>query len=604
MNWHRGTRGLLLAAGVLAACAVLCGDGPRPRLAEPVLRAEKDGRMVSQYFGDAENVRLLVGLLADEDALVRERATLELGQTHNLTAIPRIRAMLKDVDADVRCAAVAACAEMDPNYTGDMIVEALGAKDRQMVLTALRCVRQARLTGAKDKLRGLLSGADALVLSAALHTMTDLGLYAGPEALDALWGHGSAVVRLRAAENALLGAKGDVPAERWAELAAKDSPAVRAVAIAGIGAFSSPSSPAVGRAGTSPVPMLRRGAVWAYHRGGQRDRIRAFLDDASPMVRLAAIRAAGELKCEDCIGRLSELLLDVRDDMAHFAARASLASIGTDATTDKAAEALTKLAPVIIAQEPTGPKDAEMPRPQDANVPRWVRKLVVRNVRSCAWLLGHFKSPKAYDVQLMLVEKLPVDSQALIDLAGAMAKIGDRRAIAPMLGALKTARKAAPAYLRVLVTGQGSHPPFSEEVTAALIEALSELKASEAVPTILGLVNMQVMGARLKIPAAAAARILPDMVTESNRAGITGAVTAMLRDRAFGRSCLFDATKAAVRLKMNSAVGDLQKVLSERDGRQLIHAAAWAVQELTGTTPDLPEPKRNQGEWIITVKDR
>ena len=59
------------------------------------------------------------------------------------------------------------------------------------------------------------------------------------------------------------------------------------------------------------------------------------------MVRLAAIRAAGELKATDCLDQLFELMQSVPDDESHFAARAGLRAI---ATVPAATEAVIALA--------------------------------------------------------------------------------------------------------------------------------------------------------------------------------------------------------------------------------------------------------------------
>ena len=53
-------------------------------------------------------------------------------------------------------------------------------------------------------------------------------------------------------------------------------------------------------------------------------------------------------------------------------------------------------------------------------------------------------------------------------------------------------------------------------------------------------------------------------------------------------------------MKANEAVEDLRWVVTEdRKDRRVMHAAAWAIQKITGKTPVVGLPKPRPGDWII-----
>jgi hypothetical protein len=326
------------------------------------------------------------------------------------------------------------------------------------------------------------------------------------------------------------------------------------------------------------------------------------------MVLLAAMEAAGELKCADCIPRLFELLPAAKDDLSHFAARRALAQIGQEAVPLRAADALARLKPELIRV--AGAPDAERGADMEGRIgPAEAEDMpmVVRNARAYAWLLGQYRSQAGLDTQLELVRRLPVDCLALIDLAGALVRIGDGRAVEPLCTALQVCAANAHGYLIVVSRGSGAHKPFAEEVTGALIEAAGELTAYPAVPTVVRLVEERVQDKKLQYSAACAARALPALASEATRAGVEKAIGVILRDRiVHGAGATFEACKAAARLRMNSALPVLNEILADRDksrnGRQLIHVSAWAIGQLTGRVPPLPEPPRRQGNrWIVRV---
>ena len=602
---------LLLAVTVLYSLLPAQEATTRPAaagaagLAEPNLRMDGD-RFYFEYHGEARNVQLLSGLLKDADPHVRERAALDLGQTDNPLASGPLGGLLKDPDLAVRCAALAGLADLEPNHVAPFLAAALDAPEEEMVLLAVRLSGRLGLSQSQADVEKTLARKEPAILTLALRTLTDLGRPAPAASLQTLLEHPSSAIRLAAARNALLSPAGAAPPASLLKVARQDSPQVRAAAMAALGrADLAAASPLLEEAAKSADPALRRGALWGWRYAAKADRIRPFLDDASPMVVLAAIEAAGELKSADCIPRLYELLPALPDAQAHFAARAALAGIAQDAVPRQAAEALAAMKTEVLrvggspdVEKGGGPAGPIGPRPPaDAGT-------VLRNARAYAWLLGQYRSKEGLDTQLELLRKLPVDCPALLEVAGALARIGDPQAVDPLTKALTTCANNAPGYLRVVRQGQGSHLPFAEPVCSALIAAAGELKAYPALPAIIRLVEANFEGEKLRQSAAAAARALPLLATDQNRASAEKGVTVLLRDRAsHGPESTFEACKAAARMKMASATGLLEKVLSERDGRQLIHASAWAIGRITGTVPAMPEPVRRQGNWSIRIAE-
>jgi HEAT repeat protein len=587
------THRILVILTVLSTFQIVASPSrAQDALPEPVLQIE-DGSFHAHTYGDADNVRWLADLLKDPDPLVRERAVMDLGQTDNRLAAGLIASALKDADLGVRCTALAAMAELAPNLARPLVLEALGDQERIMVLAALRLASSLRLADSRSAVEKLLSRSDLLIVSNALGTLTVLGLPAPAESLKGMLASPQATVRLRAAQNAMYAQPAADLAEPLLKIARADDPQIRACALAALGKSAYASvEPLLAEAARSKDAALRRGALWAWRYAGKTDRIRPFLDDESPMVVLAAVEAVGDLKFAPCAARVTELLTTVKDDRAHLAARAALVRIGQDSVPPLVAEALKKIVPNILripgaASAPTTALDGE---------------LVNRNVRSLAWILGQYRSKVGLDVQMDLVRKLPVDNAVLPDLAGAMALAGDERARDPIRAALGVAAANAPSYLVFMRTGKGGHAPFSEAVTAALVDAAGQLKDAQAVPVILRLAEMDDQGTKLPESAAAAARVLPLLVGDTNRAAIEKAVLGMLGEKArsaYGVRCTFDACKTAARLKLAAAVPLMEKVLAEHENRQLIQASAWAIGQLTGKTPPLPEPARRQGQWTI-----
>ena len=335
------------------------------RLPQPHL---VDQRIPLRSFGDADDVRLLASLLDDPDPRVREHATADLGTTDNPTALPHIRRGLADANLEVRQAAVTAAAQFPPRLSAKIVTAALADPDARMVWTALRAAVELSLKSAAPQLRALLARDAPALRMSALKTLTRLALPAEAGSLKTLLSAPSPAVRLAAAENASLLAPADAGGALadLTRLARRGTPAVRGAALAAMGKLDPTTAAELAdNASEHTNPLVRRGAVRAFQHAGRKNRIRTFLADPSPMVRLAAVRAAGKLKCADCAEPIFTILLDAPfDDWfekplqrtppagdLHLAAREALESIATPQIAQLAARALAGTSAELVDRE-------------------------------------------------------------------------------------------------------------------------------------------------------------------------------------------------------------------------------------------------------------
>ena len=585
--------GTVFILAVLATVAEQAGQAATPsKLPEPFFHGDE---LKMAYFGDATNVRLLAGLLNDPDPLVREQAVQALGETHNILAMRHIRAAMQDEAMAVRCAAVAAAAEFPQDVSAHLVSQALADDDHRVVLAAMCSVRRMRLKSAAARIKSLLSAPDSKVTTFALATLTDLGVAVRADKLKPLLRSNLLSVRIQAVRNALpLTGTGGLTAE-LTRLAKSDEPPVRSEAIAALGKFAfRPSARIITQAAKDANPLLRRAAVLAYRHAGKADMIPPFLKDASGAVRFAAIRAAGELKCADpnCVSSLFDILLKEPTDTkikmfasdriashrVDFAVSNSLSRIGSKQVEILAAEALSR---------------------QTGNINTWDKP--ARNILMCSRILGQLKSLEGFDTQLELLGKLKLDSPATPYVAEALGLIGDQRAVPALTKKLEYCRTQAFKWLKEQQKMTPSYVEHSPRTTVSIIHALARLRRVETAKTIQTIATMGIGSTRLQFEAAGAAEVLTEFVTPDNRAEIEETITTVLFDDKYSLLAYFKMAKAAAKLKVKKALPPLRIILNEdRPERRLMHAAAWAIQEISGKTPRIPDPKvRQNNTWIL-----
>jgi HEAT repeat protein len=585
-----GTLALILTATTLAAAPPAPASSP----ANPEGPSLPGGNRLPTY-GDARNVELLAAVMAESDPRAREIAVRNLGQTHNVLALPLLRKALEDADATVRGEAVRAAAEFPEAQSGNIVRQGLAQNEPRVALAALDSVRRLKMTSAGGAALALLARPDETLQAAAVQTLTELGIPAGVAEIRTLLKSPSPAVRLQAAENALLAQNGNGLAETLLPLAAGDLPAIRGAALAALAKFDAPAAAKLwDDAAASGDPLLRRGAVRAFQNAGKTERIRPFLDDKSAMVRRQAVQAAGVLRCEDCVPRLVELMATAPDDDSHDAARESLRQIGTPAAADRAAALLKK-----AAEELRGLPPATALTWANRAVPAPIRHdakaaVVMRNMASCCRLLGELKSKAGLDAMLGLLRTLDVDSPVLIDLAAAAEKIGDPAATPLLAALLKRCAGEAPRHLAARLQTDSPYYPFSDAVSSGLIQALCGLGAADAVPDMLRVGRARSAGLRLKDAPVAVARD----------------AAKILEDPGYNSSfeypaAWFEAAKAAGRLKAKEALPSLRRILNQdRPTPGVMEACAWAIEQITGSAPAVPEAKANPGRWIVRPLQR
>jgi len=549
----------------------------------------KQTKITEGTYGDDEVVSLLAELVDDPDTITRVWAVEHLGQTRNLAALPHIRKALTDDKLIVRAGAVSAAGKIGFAEAHDIILSALDSDEPEMLFTAMRTVQSLDLAKAADKVSGLLSFDDPDVRAMALKTLTHLAVAAKPAALEKLVCDKSTGVRLAAIENAMLGSQVDQIVDELLTAAGEDNPpGVRSKALELLGKFAfSRAHRLVSAAGRDDNPLVRRGAVRAYHSAGQGRQAVAFLDDPSAMVRLAAIKATGDMKIAEKTDKLFQLLFDAKDDMTRQAAREALANIGTEEVVNTAAQAL--------------PKWGEMPPPSETSPSGPSLDQIQANTVSCCWLLGKLKSPVALDYQLSLLAKRDVVSPMLLVEVPALAEMGDPRAIEPLTKLLARCGNRAKAWLNA-ITGSRTPPPYEPEIPRRIMLALARLKGYGGVKTIMAVGKYRSRGRRLDAWSRTAIEVLPELMTDENRKSIERFIIAAIpASSGLELTARFHAIKTAVKLNLHSAVPAILDILhKERPGWTMIHTAAWALQELTGQTPDVPQPRLKQGrDWVV-----
>ena len=615
-----------------------------------------------EFFGSARNVQMLGDLLKDDDPLTREQAVRDLGQTHNAAAFERIRVCLKDADPNVRASAVTAGWELSQGEYRQIVLAGLADSDPRVVTAALRAIVRMKLASAGETIGPLLNGPSAAVGAEALLALDNLALPVDAGKLAALLKSPSVSVRLAAVMNASFAdasKSGDLSAP-LAEMAATDKPAIRGAAMAALGklAFDANSAIIARGAGDSD-PLVRRGALRAYANANKKADIKVFLDDASPLVRLAAIQSAGELKCEDCISKLFELMQSAPDDQAHMAARDSLRQIGstTGGSTPIATQAGKVLRDTYTDMGPLGARRSQAGKAagdQFARTDAIERELVnlrqsknpdkkqidekaarvnqmrtdlvkltdtyqglqrqfereVRNVRGACRLLGELRSGEEFDLRLSLVSKaltagraddFHIDSDILIETIYSLGRVGDKRSAGPLTELLKVSAKNVPAHFSDVP------PPdayYSTPVVDATIDALGELGAADSLGAMKAIMDARIKGiGRLNQETETIMRALPLIVSPANRSAIEGEfIDATINEGMLLCPVQFEAMKSAVRMKLNSpqTIKLLRDVLQvTRRDRNVMRCAAWALGQITGQAPAIGEPATYQGDWIV-----
>lgn len=525
-----------------------------------------------QHYGTDADVARLAKLLDGRDAYVAQRALKALGETNNPAAAEPIeRASRQADDSGVRLAALRAAWQLPHADRDELLREALASDSPALRRGALLIAREhdANAATAAEK---LISAGSPRLAADALHTLTHLQTPAGADTLAELLAHRSPAVRLRAAENALLvksAPKG--LADALVRAVADKAVPVRAAALTAW-ATSAPKPPLeqLETAWSSRDARMRRAAVRAWGLLRTPGRLGEALEDESSMVRLAAIRAAGRLGGARYVPALFERLAEAPAD-AHRAAR----------------EALLQITPTAVVAGAAA---------------RWLDdppggvKTRTRNLLAALWLLRQLESDQAADQRIAMLSSLPINSDALAECVAGLGAAGVKSATDPLKKLLQRTTKRARRHL-------AASPPVSyrQVVTVAVIDALADLDAKDALPLILQAGSLRLQTVRLSEQAAAAARTAVRLADESNRPAVATFLAEVMTDPRQSRRAKFHACLSAGEGKLAKTTDALRQVLDrDRPGRQVLQAAAWAMEQITGEPTAVPESPSRPGEtWIL-----
>lgn len=312
-------------------------------------------------------------------------------------------------------------------------------------------------------------------------------------------------------------------------------------------------------------------------------RIPAFLDDPSPLVKLAAVRAAGIARKNNALINQTQKLIDVAfaapDTQLHDAA--ITASMNQSGALPLAVDEYKKMMPEYLAE-----KNAK-------------GTLLERNLSSVCKIIASCKSDAVLNEMLADIQKLSLDSILVGDIADALGAAGSKSAIPTLEKMLKTCQATGAKFL-IAMASMSTPPAFDEKNAAKIVSALASLDAKRAVPAIISISQLNAMGMRLNVVNAAVPPALVKLCDNSNRSEIGKQLSAMITDTSYDKGVIFNAIIACGELKISDSLSGLKQVLDEeRPSKITIWAAAWATGQISGKYPAQPQPEPNEGNWII-----
>ena len=578
---------------------------PAAPIPEPFFRGEPH----REYFGDDRTIRLLGQLaLKDPNPLVRQRAVLDLGKTNNYNAIKIIKKALEDKDYHVRGAAALALCQFPPEKTVGLLKDALekasnnqSAYHKQEDLTSLiRAVRYMKQPVLAEPLMKLLKHPDPAIRTDVLNTLSEMEKSPPSQVLGELINDKSASVRLAAVKNAAF-AKHDAELITLLEKIIsndRELPAIRGQALSSLAKLGPPErlDKTILSLSKNPNPLIRIGAVRVLAVRGYRKRIQQLLYDPSTPVRLEAVRAAGKLKIVESTDRLFQILIDTPPKQLHQAARIALEEISTQDVAKKAGELFTKIKDQYLK---IIKKLREKMTTQEWLTLNRKRLKLARNLASLSYILTTLKSYEAYDERIDLLNKVGVLDPVLKDIATSLGQFGDKRASKSIKKRLVDCADYTLWALRQTYLDPIHPKPVPEDNSSALIEAAVKLQIYDALPVIMRFSSMGFERYRAKRSGWTADMMMPALVDEKTRAIVIDELRKQLRRRYAPIRCKFESAKSLGKLKATEALNDLRWLLEDGYDKRLMIAAAWAIQQITGKTPSIGQPRPYPGDWII-----
>jgi hypothetical protein len=326
--------------------------------------------------------------------------------------------------------------------------------------------------------------------------------------------------------------------------------------------------------------MVRRGAVLALGQAGISEGLLVRLrDDGSLAVRVAAARAAGQIKLQAAGQDLVAMLLSNAETASHVAAD-SLIAINDPDIMPQIATSLDR----ILGQYRGKAKDER-------------RAALLKQATACCRVLGQTRSKQYLDRLNAVLPGMALDDPMAIPLAGLAGQIGDDKTAQILADRIaRGARMAA----SILAGAQGV--PYQDRVAGEYVRAaglLGRPVAAEAIDTLARVRRAEEGLAEPVSAALVALRQLED--AGSDRARLDALVLYILEHTSYTEQQAYHAAILAGERKVVSARALLETIVSQRRRHpQEMQAAAWALEQITGTRPVVGDPKPDESElWMI-----
>lgn len=503
--------------------------------------------------------------LQDTNSDVRRQAARSLANLRDRTAVEALIPLLDDPDDGVRSAAIDAAAALEARETVPRLIEALDDGDAWVRWTAANALAALGATEAIPALIERLQHED-IDGKATLMALSRLGAReAVPAILDAFpqMEARKALVGLNAREvipDLVKLIESEDGAVRWAaeqtleemkaveavpelaKLLTHDEPIVRRNAAGTLLDLGTPEAlAAVAQRAVDSNEQVRGYAVRAL-RLTEPDRIAAFLEDPSSVVRSIAAEVAGLLQLKAAAPRLRAMVRTAEGDELYYAIR-SLGELGAKEALPEICRRLdddldwTRAAAAHAVGLLGGEAERILPLLDDPSA--WVRS-------AAAEAIGKLGARGAVPQLLFLLGD--GDSSTVDAAAVALGRLG--------------AREAVPQLVDVLDSGRASAQ-----------QALGMLEAVEAVPDLLPLLGRR-DSYRRKLALEALGRI--------GAREAAGEIAALLEDEA----SRWDAVRALERMEATEIVPKLEALLGREDA-DLRYAAASALCRL-GSSKGIP----------------
>ena len=315
------------------------------------------------------------------------------------------------------------------------------------------------------------------------------------------------------------------------------------------------------------------------------DRLLPFLRDEANLVVLSATEAVGTLGATGAFDDLADLLTSPTDDI-HAAAAFAMVQIDPDAAGRRMAEWLGKLASSA---------------PADGN--EKARRLWERNVTTANRILGKLGSSAALETQAKLLARLPKRKTLYGEVALAVGASKDDRAADLLNAELGTLAERAARFL----SPAGANVDFSDEATAMVAEAAGLHGDAKLATALAELIEVKVASERLGVSAEAALASLAKLRGVGDSKLVAKTIVAVLGDPDYRLAGIYyQAARTAGLLRIGAATELLETHLTEkRQEINVMQAAAWALERITGKTPAVPAPVLYQDPaWILQKVER